>query len=113
MLWPSGPSTPASGTGTEPASSAPAPAVALSEGAARTAIQVDLKRCVVQGNPGKGVAISIESTLTVDVRADGSVSGTRFDPPLAPAIQECTSKAVFARRIEGPRSFTVPVKFQL
>jgi hypothetical protein len=113
LLWPSAPSSGSVQTA-EPVASAPAaPAVALSEGAARTAIQVDLKRCAVQGNPGQGVAVSIESTLTIDVRADGSVSGTRFDPPLAPAIQECTSKAVFARRIEGPRSFTVPVKFQL
>lgn len=117
VLWANtAPSTSASAVQAPEPASTPAPvppAVALSEGAARTAIQVDLKRCVVQGNPGKGVAISIESTLTIDVRADGSVSGTRFDPPLAPAIQECTSKAVFARRIEGPRSFTVPVKFQL
>lgn len=115
LLWPSAPSSSSVGLqAPEPAASAPVvPVVALSEGAARTAIQVDLKRCAVQGNPGKGVAVSIESTLTIDVRADGSVSGTRFDPPLAPAIQECTSKAVFARHIEGPRSFTVPVKFQL
>ena len=89
-----------------------APIVALSEGAARTAIQVDMKRCAAQAS-GKtgGVAISVESTLSVDVRADGTVSGTRFDPPLSPAIQQCAAQAVLARHIEGPRSFTVPVKF--
>jgi hypothetical protein len=94
-----------------PAPSA-APIVALSEGAARTAIQVDMKRCAAQAS-GKtgGVAISVESTLSVDVRADGTVSGTRFDPPLSPAIQQCAAQAVLARHIEGPRSFTVPVKF--
>lgn len=88
-----------------------APIVALSEGAARTAIQVDMKRCAAQASGKTGVAISVESTLSVDVRADGTVSGTRFDPPLSPAIQQCAAQAVLARHIEGPRSFTVPVKF--
>jgi len=101
-----GPST----SGAPAASSAPV--LLLSEGAARTAIQVDVKRCTAQGAAGSGsVAMHVESTLTVDVRADGSVSATRFDPPLAPAIQECAAQSVLARHIEGPRSFTVPIKF--
>lgn len=91
-------------------SSAP-PIVTLSESAARSAIQVDAKRCAAQSSKA-GVTVRVESTLTVDVRADGTVSGTRFDPPLSPNVQQCAAEAVFARHIEGPRSFTVPVKFE-
>lgn len=92
-------------------SASAAPVVMLSEGAAKTALQVDVKRCAAQVAGKTGVKISVESTLTVDVRADGSVASTRFDPPLSPPIQECAAQAAFARHIEGPRSFTVPVKF--
>jgi len=92
-------------------SASAAPIVMLSEGAAKTALQVDVKRCAAQVAGKTGVKISVESTLTVDVRADGSVASTRFDPPLSPPIQECAAQAAFARHIEGPRSFTVPVKF--
>ncbi len=94
-----------------PTASAPPP-VSLSEGAARTAIQVDMKRCAAQASGKTGVTVSVESTLTVDVRADGTVAGTRFDPPLSPAVQKCAAEAVLARHIDGPRSFTVPVKFE-
>ncbi len=98
-----------------PASSAPAipTVVALTEAAASSAIQVDLKRCVAQTAAAGHVKITIDSTLSVEVREDGTVAGTRFTPPLAPAIQECASTAIFARKIEGPRTFTVPVKFEL
>jgi hypothetical protein len=58
------------------------------------------------------VRVSIDSELSIEVRADGTVAGTRFTPPLAPAIQECASGAIFARRIEGPRTLIVPVKFE-
>ncbi len=100
-----------------PVSGAPsasaAPIIPLSQGAARTAIQVDVKRCAAQGAANGGsVTIRVESTLTVDVRADGTVAATRFDPPLSPAIQECSAKAVLARHIEGPGTVTVPIKFE-
>ena len=103
----------ASAQGSTPAmpSASAAPIVMLSEGAAKTALQVDVKRCAAQVAGKTGVKISVESTLTIDVRADGSVASTRFDPPLSPPIQECAAQAAFARHIEGPRSFTVPVKF--
>ncbi len=89
----------------------PAP-VALTEGRALAAIQVDLKRCVAQAAVPGAVRVSIDSELSIEVRADGTVAGTRFTPPLAPAIQECASGAIFARRIEGPRTLIVPVKFE-
>lgn len=102
---------PAPGSPPATPSASAAPIVMLSEGAAKTALQVDVKRCAAQVAGKTGVKISVESTLTVDVRADGSVASTRFDPPLSPPIQECAAQAAFARHIEGPRSFTVPVKF--
>lgn len=94
-----------------PVAPPPAP-VALTEARALAAIQVDLKRCVAQAAVPGAVRVSIDSELSVEVRADGTVAGTRFTPPLAPAIQECASGAIFARRIEGPRTLVIPVKFE-
>lgn len=89
-----------------------APVQVLSTSAARSAIAVDIKRCAVQLPHRNGVSISISSTLTLEVREDGSVSNIHADPPLSPALQDCVSKAVFPRRMEGPR-VVVPVSFDL
>lgn len=107
------PGTVTSGAPASAPSSVAPPVAALAEGPARAAIQVDVKRCAVQTTPpGGAVSVHVESTLTVDVREDGSIAATRFDPPLAPAMQTCAANAVLARRIEGPRTLTVPIKFE-
>lgn len=93
-------------------SSAPEEPVTLTEARATAAIQVDLKRCVAKATVPGAMRVSVESELSVEVRADGTVAGTRFTPPLAPAVQECASGAIFGRRIEGPRTLIIPVKFE-
>jgi hypothetical protein len=91
------------------APAAPAAAGPISEAAIRSAVQRCFADVQSKRSPNEGVAVSVSSTLRVTVRADGSVQGLTFNPPLQADLQSC---AVFLFRENlgaGARSLSVPV----
>ncbi len=56
-------------------------------------IQAGLRRCFAQAHPAAGVdgpKLTASSTFTLKIRADGSIAGAQFNPPL-PSIQGCAA----------------------
>jgi hypothetical protein len=53
---------------------------------------------------------TISSTLSVDVSADGKATLASFDPPLAPELQSCVSKAVYDQRWSDRGRLTIPIE---
>jgi FecR protein len=54
---------------------------------------------------------SVESTLRLKIRADGSASG-RFDPPLKPEFTVCAGSAIAGHFAEGERTLDIPFVFK-
>jgi hypothetical protein len=57
------------------------------------------------------VAVTVSSTISIKLREDGSVQLAHFDPPLAPEIQACVSRTVFATRFIDAADRKIPVSF--
>jgi len=54
--------------------------------------------------------VAIRSMMTVDIDADGAAQLTHFDPPLAPDLQACVAKGVYAIRWSGPGPLRIPLE---
>lgn len=94
------PATPAE----PPAASGPISEASIKAGVQRCFADVQAKKA-----PNDGVLVSVSSTLRVAVRADGSVQGVAFSPPLQGDLQSC---AVFLFRQNlgpGARSLSIAV----
>jgi hypothetical protein len=58
-----------------------------------------VRRCILQqGNALAStatVAVSVQSTLELDLNANGTVRGARFNPPLHPGAQDCAAAVIY------------------
>ena len=87
----------------------PAGAGPISEASIRASVQRCFSDVQAKKAPNEGVSVSVSSTLRVVVRADGSVQGVTFNPPLGSDLQGC---AVFLFRENlgpGARALSIPV----
>jgi FecR protein len=76
-------------------------------------VQGRLDRCFRQHYEAStsGVRVSVASTLSIDVNADGTWSA-RFSPPLKPEMQDCAGSAMGGRFADGAGHIDIPVSFQ-
>ncbi len=109
-LTASPPHTPA-GAGAAPR----AATIAAPSGPTPTEIIMDAVRSCSDRDVGERlragtVPVTINSTLSIDVAADGVPSLARFDPPLVRELQDCISLAVYRTRWSEPGSHAVPIE---
>ncbi|MEZ4294525.1 MAG: FecR family protein [Polyangiaceae bacterium] len=97
----------------------PAPAVTAPEPPKVTmnagTVQAGLLRCFRQAHPAisaDGPRLTASSTFTLKIRADGSVEGAQFSPPL-PSIQGCAAFVWSGRFTPGASSYTLSIPVQL
>ena len=80
------------------------PSISNIEGGVSAAV-VLMNRCFRDQTPTKGIAVSARTGLTLSVGGDGTVKSATFEPPLAPAVEDCAVKGLraltFAESIEG------------
>jgi hypothetical protein len=72
-------------------------------------------RACAQGEAGThptDLVITVSSKLVLRVADDGTVENARFEPPLAPEVQSCASKAIYEARFKTPGPLTIPLDFQ-
>ena len=62
---------------------------------------------------GGAAAITVSSVLTVNVNSDGVARLATFDPPLAPDLQSCISRAVYATHWTEPGPHHIPIELHL
>ncbi|HEY2509707.1 MAG TPA: FecR domain-containing protein [Polyangiaceae bacterium] len=58
-----------------------------------------------------GVVVTVSSRLDLRVGDKGTVEAARFDPPLAPEVQECAAGAIYGVRFSAPGAVSVPIDF--
>jgi hypothetical protein len=70
-------------------------------------------RACVTGRPhSTEVTVTVSSTLTIDVQDDGFAHLANFDPPLAPDIQACASRAIYGVRFVSAGPHKIPLELE-
>jgi hypothetical protein len=59
-----------------------------------------------------GVVITVSSRLELRVGDRGIVESARFDPPLAPEVQQCAANTIYGVKFASPGAVTVPLDFK-
>ncbi len=76
-------------------------------------LRAGLSRCFDKTyEHGSGeVALSVETTLHVGVREDGTIESARLSPPLKPAFQACAGSVIVGKFASGPQKLAVKLQF--
>lgn len=104
------PDAPASANVTAPVEAAPAPAalpeqpsISDIESGVSTAVQL-MNQCFRDKTQSTSI-VSVSTGMTLSIAGDGSVQSVTFEPPLAPAVEDCgvagLRNLAFAHSIEG------------
>jgi hypothetical protein len=97
---------------TSPTASAGSPPVA--HGAAdahpEQTVATAVKACAVKHLRAADVRVTVSSKLSLRVGDDGLVTFARFDPPLAPAAQECAATSIYKTRFPHAGTIEIPIE---
>lgn len=114
---PRGARPPPASTGT-PKGAEPSPSAAPSAAAPRpqseASVRAGLRRCFDdhRSTAPDAARVTVSSTLRLTLRADGTVSSARFDPPLAPAVMTCAQGVLFGGAFApGTPSLSIALSF--
>ena len=88
---------PAPGATGKPLATSAAPDLRAPDEIVRDAIRACIDKHIASGP----VRVMINSTLTLDIEAGGAVKLARFEPPLAPEVQQCASGTIYKTRFPG------------
>jgi hypothetical protein len=69
-----------------------------------------VKACAAETLRSGTVAITVSSVLTVNVNPDGVARLATFDPPLAPELQTCIARTVYATHWAEPGPYKIPIE---
>jgi hypothetical protein len=58
-----------------------------------------------------GVVVTVNTSLELHVADTGMVESARFDPPLAPDVQQCAVHAIYGTRFSSPGAVSIPIDF--
>jgi len=69
-----------------------------------------VRACAGQGVNPADVRVTVSSKLSMQVGDDGFVHIAKFDPPLAPAAQDCAARVIYKTRFPHPGPVTIPIE---
>jgi ferric-dicitrate binding protein FerR (iron transport regulator) len=87
-----------------------APAVP-SEAETTAALTKAVRACMAERSPAENVTVVVETTLYLGLQDDGTVRSARFEPPVAPDINECATPAIFKARFAHGGSTNLGIVF--
>jgi hypothetical protein len=72
-----------------------------------------VRACMVERPHAENVTVIVSTTLLLDLNADGTVRGARFDPPVALDVNECATKSIYRTHFVrgGTATATIPIDF--
>ena len=88
---------------------APTPAVPVPDPNAPATLAAAVRGCVMTHPSPENVTVVLNTTLHVDLDADGNVKAARFDPPVAPDVNVCAAPVIYRTRFAHDGSADVPV----
>jgi hypothetical protein len=68
--------------------------------------------CLAARPPGQDVTMRVHTVVNMTVNEEGHVEMTRFEPPLAPAVQECAAATIYKVKFARSGSVQVTVDYQ-
>jgi hypothetical protein len=92
-----------------PAGAAPAPSVPAADPNAAATLAAAVRACVTAHPSPENVTVVVNTTLHVDLDADGNVKAARFEPPVAPDVNTCAAPVIYRTRFAHDGSADVPV----
>jgi ferric-dicitrate binding protein FerR (iron transport regulator) len=110
---PEGPPMPnAEGHPTAGATAAAGPGPQPKEGVGEAEIAKAIRACMADRPRPENVTISVTTTLYLTLAEDGSVRTARFDPPVAPDVNECAAAVIYKSHFVHGGNATVQVDFK-
>lgn len=109
---------PASANGADTPANEPAPSVAVEPPKSvmsAASVQAGLHRCFVQAHPATNVdgpKLTATSTFTLKIKADGTLEGAQFNPPL-PSIQGCAAFVWSGKFAPAASGYTLAIPVSL
>jgi hypothetical protein len=95
----------------------PRPAVVPPNPNAESDIATGIRACAAAHPRSSDVKVTLRSltggepNVTLTLYDNGAVRGARFDPPLAPDIQQCAQNLIFKTRFVDSAEHTIPISF--
>ncbi len=68
---------------------------AASESDPTAAVANAVRACMAEQTPAENVTVQVKTTLYLSLQDDGSVRAARFEPPVAPDVNECATPAIY------------------
>jgi hypothetical protein len=94
------------------AGSVPGQPVATAEATANDAVEAAVLTCMGKRPRDENVTVFVHTTLYLDIGDDGSVRSARFDPPVAPEVNDCASSAIYRSHFPRDTAVAIPVEFR-
>jgi hypothetical protein len=79
---------------------------------ADTLLASTVRACATGRPHSTDLTITVSSILTVDVQDDGFARLASFDPPLAPDIQACASRAIYSTRFVNSGQHKISIELE-
>jgi ferric-dicitrate binding protein FerR (iron transport regulator) len=95
------------------AAGAPArPAASAADASPQETIAAAVRACMAERPRADNVTVVVNTALHLEVGDDGAVRAARFDPPVAPDVNECAARAIYRERFAHPGSVSIAIDFQ-
>jgi ferric-dicitrate binding protein FerR (iron transport regulator) len=70
-----------------------------------------VRACMAERPHADNVTVVVNTTLRLELGADGSVRTARFDPPVAPDVNGCAVPSIYKTRFGQGGSIAIPIDF--
>ncbi|HEY8038651.1 MAG TPA: FecR domain-containing protein [Polyangiaceae bacterium] len=97
-----------------PAAPPPAtPAAPAIDPDAEGTITGTVRWCMAERPRAENVTVVVNTTLRLELSADGAVRSARFDPPVAPDVNACAVQTIYKTRFAHGGSVAIPIDFRV
>ncbi|HEV3193726.1 MAG TPA: FecR domain-containing protein [Polyangiaceae bacterium] len=94
---------------TDPA--VPSPAAPRSDADVEVDLANAVRACMAERPHAENVTVIVRTVLVLDLSADGSVRGARFEPPVALDVNECATKSIYKTHLAHGGTAAIPIDF--
>jgi hypothetical protein len=77
----------------------------------KSALAAAVRACMDERPAGENVTVLVETTLYLGLQDDGTVRSARFEPPIAPDVNECATPAIYRAHFAHGGSASVVLSY--
>lgn len=87
--------------------------VAVADPNPAATVAAAVRSCLAQRPRADNVTVVFNTTLRLELDADGTVQSARFNPPVAPDVNSCAAASIYRARFAHGGSEAIPVDFRV